>query len=132
MSSFDCSTLKHIRLPPLLSNSLKKSHGKNLDKSWIQTTYWQAKYSGKPYVICAANKHQLPPLSKIQSVLLKHQTGILNHWRKYCCELLNLVTAQYLETSEEQIGEEIHLTKAQVSTAIKSLKAGKSPRKDDI
>ena len=32
-----------------------------------------------------------------------------------------------METSEEQIGKEIHLTEAEVSTAIKSLKAGKAP-----
>ena len=37
-----------------------------------------------------------------------------------------------METSKEQIGKEIHLTEAQVSTAIKSLKAGKAPGKDDI
>ena len=37
-----------------------------------------------------------------------------------------------LETSEEQIGEEIHLREAEASTAIKSLKAGKAASKDDI
>ena len=65
-------------------------------------------------------------------VLLKHQKSILNRWRDNFCELLNPVTVQHLETFEEQIGEEIHLTKAELSTAIKSLKAGKAPDKDDI
>ena len=37
-----------------------------------------------------------------------------------------------METSEKQIGYEIYLTKAKVSTAIKSLKAGKAPGEDDI
>ena len=66
------------------------------------------------------------------SVLLKHQKGILNRWRKYFCELLNPLTAQDLETSEEQIGEEIYQTEAEVETAIKSLKTGKAPGEDDV
>ena len=37
-----------------------------------------------------------------------------------------------METSEEQFGEEIYQTKAEVSTAIKSLKADKAPGEDDI
>ena len=37
------SSEQHVRLRQLLSNSLKKSHGKNLDKSWIQTTDRQTK-----------------------------------------------------------------------------------------
>ena len=61
-------------------------------------------------------------------VLLNYQKGILNCWREYFCELLNLLTVQHLETSEEQIGEEIHLTEA----AIKSLKTGKAFGEDDI
>ena len=61
------------------------------------------------------------------SVLLKHQLGILNCWKEYFCELLNPVTVQHSETFEEQIGEEIHLTEAELITAIKSLKAGKTP-----
>ena len=64
-SSFDCDILQHVTLPPLLSNSLEKSYGMNFDKSWIQTTGWQTKYFGKPYDVCMANKHQLPPSSRM-------------------------------------------------------------------
>ena len=65
------------------------------------------------------------------SVLQKHQEGILNRWREYFCELLNPVTAQHLEASEEKIGDKIHLTEAKVRTAIKSLKTGKAFGKDE-
>ena len=65
-------------------------------------------------------------------VLFKHQKGILNSGREYYCEILNPVTVQHLDISYEQIGEEIHLTEEEVSTATKSLKAGKAPGKDDI
>ena len=37
-----------------------------------------------------------------------------------------------MKTSEKQIIEEIHLTEVEVSTGIKSLKAGKAPGEDDI
>ena len=63
---------------------------------------------------------------------MKLQKGILNCCTDYFCQLLNPVTVQHLETSEEQIGEEIYLTEAEVSTAIKSLKAGKVRGEDDI
>ena len=66
------------------------------------------------------------------SLLLKHQKETLNCWREYFCELLNPVTVQHLETFEKHIGEEIYLTEVEVSTAIKSLKAGMVPGEDDI
>ena len=73
-------------------------------------------------------------IENINGVLLKHQKGILNHWREYFCQLLNPITVQYiyLKTSDEQVGEAIHVTDAEASTEIKSLKASKAPGEDDI
>ena len=53
------------------------------------------------------------------NVLLKHQKSILNRWRECFCVILNPVTVHYFETFEEEIGEEIYLTEAEVRTAIK-------------
>ena len=65
-------------------------------------------------------------------MLLKHQIGILKFWREYFCESLNTVIVQHLETSQEQIDEEIYLTEPEVGTGIKSLKAGMVSGEDDI
>ena len=48
---------------------------------------------------------QTPIATFIENVLLKNQKGILNFRREYFCELLNPVTGQYFETSEEQISQ---------------------------
>ena len=117
----------HKTATTIVKQSKEKSweeFGQKLDTDYIlaNKVFWQT--------ICHLCSKQTPVATFIKDSKCAFEAS--NHWRKYCCELLNLVTAQYLETSEEQIGEEIHLTKAQVSTAIKSLKAGKSPCKDDI
>ena len=72
---------------------LKKSLGKNLDKSWIQTTDREAKYSlanqsrlhGKGTPVAAF-------INDVNGVLLKHEKGILNCWRQYICDILNAAT----------------------------------------
>ena len=126
-----------------IAKHLKKSHGKNLDKSWIQTTFifcliclldtstnkvfWQT--IGR---LCGKQTWVAIFIGDTNGVLLKHQKGILNCWREYFYQLLNPKTVQHLETTEEQFGEEIHLTEAEMSTTIKSLKAGKDADEDDI
>ena len=72
-------------------------------------------------------------------VLLKQQKGILNCWRDQFCEPLNPylehleVDSPRFESSsrfgkkEKQISEEIHLTEAEVSTAIKFFESSQDP-----
>ena len=78
-----------------------------MKKIWTkvgQTTDRQTKYFGKPYVICVANEHQLPSLFEdANNVLLKDQKNVLKRWKEYFCKLLNPVTVQHLEISEEQL-----------------------------
>ena len=106
-----------------------KEFGQKLDRDYrlVNKVFWQTirRLRGKrtPTATFIGNTN---------GVLLKHQKGILNRWREYFCQLLNPVTVQHLETSEEQFGGEIYLTEAEVNTAIKSLKAGKIPGEDDI
>ena len=106
-----------------------KEFGQKLDTHYrsANKVFWQTihRLRGKQTPVATFIKNT-------NCVLLKQQKGILNCWREYFCEFLNLVTVQHLETFEEQFAEEIHLTKAEVSTAIKSLKTGKAPDKDDI
>ena len=64
--------------------------------------------------------------------ILQHQNEILNRWREYFCDLLNPVEVHTTEAHDETINEELHLTEAEVNSAIKSLKAGKAPGVDDI
>ena len=65
-------------------------------------------------------------------VLPKHQKEHPKLLKKILCQLLHPVTVQQLEASNKQIGEEIYLTEAKVSTAIKSLKAGKASGENNI
>ena len=55
-----------------------------------------------------------------KGVVLKHQDHILHRWREYFSNLLNPVTVMPAET----LGEESQLTEAEITSAIKSLKAG--------
>ena len=63
---------------------------------------------------------------------LKDQDAILNCWREYFSDLLNPVDAPPTQIHEEQVGEDIQITKADVNAVIKSLKTGKAPGEDDV
>ena len=65
-------------------------------------------------------------------VTLKDQDTILNRWRDYFSDLLNPVDATPIQIHEEQVGEDIQITEADVNAIIKSLKTGKAPGEDDI
>ena len=63
---------------------------------------------------------------------LKDQDAILNRWREYFSDLSNLVDATSPQVHEEQVGEDVQITEADVNAVIKSLKTGKAPSEDDI
>ena len=65
-------------------------------------------------------------------VTLKDQDAILNWWKNYFSDLLNPVDATPIQIHEEQVGEDIPITKADVNAVIESLKTGKAPGEDDI
>ena len=65
-------------------------------------------------------------------VTLRDQDAILNRWREYFSDLLNPVDATPIQIHEEQVGEDIQITEADVNAVIKSLKTGKAPGEDDI
>ena len=65
-------------------------------------------------------------------VTLKDQDAILNWWRDYFSDLLNPVDATPIQIREEQIGEDIQITEADINAVIKSLKTGKAPGEDDF
>ena len=65
-------------------------------------------------------------------VTLKDQDAILNRWRDYFSDFLNPVDATPIQIHEEQVGEDIQITEADVNAVIKSLKTGKAPGEDDI
>ena len=62
---------------------------------------------------------------------MKDQNAILNRWREYFSDLLNSVEAASTQIHEEQVGENIQITKADLNAVIKSLKTGKAPGEDD-
>ena len=100
-----------------------KEFGKRLDHDFktANKAFWQAirrlrgKRSRAAFFIEDAN-----------GVTLKDQDAILNRWRDYFSDLLNPVDATLIQIHEEQVGEDIQITKADVNAVIKSLKKWKS------
>ena len=65
-------------------------------------------------------------------VTWKDQDAILNQWKECFSDLLNPVDATSTQIHEEQVGEDIQITKADVNVVIKSLKTKKAPDENDI
>ena len=56
----------------------------------------------------------------------------MNRWRDYFSDLLNPVDATPTQTHEEQVGEDIQKTEADVNAVIKLLKTEKAPGENNI
>ena len=52
--------------------------------------------------------------------------------RSFAQLIINPVDATPIQIHEEQVGEDIQITEADVNAVIKSLKTGKAPGEDDI
>ena len=68
----------------------------------------------------------------LNGVNLKNQDAVLIWWREYFSNILKPVDAASTKIHEEQVGEDIQITEADVNVVIKSLKTGKAPGVDDI
>ena len=64
-------------------------------------------------------------------VTLKEQDAILNRWIECFRDLLNPIDATPTQIHEEQVGEDIPITEANVNVVIKSMKTEKTPVEDD-
>ena len=93
----------------------------------------QTKCSGRPFAVCLEKRSRAAFfIEDSNGVTLKDQDAILNRWRDYFSDLLNPVNATPIQIHEEQVGEDIQITEADVNAVIKSLKTGKAPGEDDI
>ena len=63
---------------------------------------------------------------------MKDQDAISNRWREYFSDLLNPVDATPTQIHEEQVGEDVQITEADVNAVIKSFKTGKASGEDEL
>ena len=68
----------------------------------------------------------------LNAVTLKNDDAVLNWWKEYFSDLLYPVDATSTQIHEEQVGEDIQITEADVNAVIKSLKIEKGPGENDI
>ena len=107
----------------------RKEFGERLDNNFktINKVFWQTirRLRGKRSRVALF-------IEDSNGVTLKEQDAILSRWRDYFSDLLNPVDATPIQIHEEQVGEDIQITEADVNAVIKSLKTGKAPGEDDI
>ena len=75
---------------------------------WQTIRYFRGKRSQAAFFIKDSN-----------GVSLRDQDAILNRWRDYFSDLLNPVDATPTQIHEEQVGEDIQITEADVNAVIK-------------
>ena len=56
----------------------------------------------------------------------------MNQWGEYFSDLVSPVNATPTQIHQEQVGEDIQITEADVNAVTKLLKTGKAPGEDDI
>ena len=109
-------------------NCRRKVSGRNLEKGFTMISKRQTKCSGTPFAVCV--EKDLEPLfhrrfqwcdSERSRCYFESVERIL-----YFSDLLNLVDATPIQIHEEQVGEDIQITEADVNAVIKSLKTGKA------
>ena len=106
-----------------------KSHAKSLVVDWIPTIFRLTKYFGRPSAVYVAKDQ----VSRTPSRILTDENEILSRWRAYFEDLLNPVKALTHDTHEmTHLGKEEVSTAAEVATAIKGIKSGKTAGEDEI
>ena len=106
-----------------------KEFGERLDDDFktANKVFWQTIRR-----LCRKRSRAAFFIKDLNGVTLKDQDAILNRCRDYFSDLLNPVDATPTQIHEEEVGEDIQITEADVNAVIESLTTGKAPGENDI